>query len=202
MVNTIHMSCVVYGLTVHYKSLSTEYTAHLSGSFPILAHSFEKSSHLFLLNVQMPKMIRLSSTNQCVPTKREHISSNHDCWLNSFNIKQFHKINFYVVESTISQTCSGPIEFLHVAAVLLNGFSFSSSSSQKQWNTKQMFLNQHRDEMDTFLPENFEGTKMGTMHHKKNQRSERAPLFWCCLMLLLQIEIYFLQNSSLNILLA
>lgn len=56
--------------------------------------------------------------------------------------------------------------------------------------------------MDTFLPENFKGTEMGTMHHKKNSESESAA-FLCCLMsLLLQIEIHFLQNSSLNILLA
>lgn len=131
MVNTIHMSCV------HYKSPSTEYT-----SLRLFSTLSSRRAHIFFL--WMFKWLKWNAfrrqINVCRP--KEHISSNHDRWLNSFNIKQFHKINFYVVERTILQTCLGPIEFLHVSTMLLNSYRFFS---RKQWNTKQMLLNQHHD---------------------------------------------------------
>lgn len=120
----------MYGLTVHYKSPSTEYT-----SLRLFSTLSSRRAHIFFL--WMFKWLKWNAfrrqINVCRP--KEHISSNHDRWLNSFNIKQFHKINFYVVERTILQTCSGPIEFLHVFAMLLNSYRFFFFSKAMKYQT-------------------------------------------------------------------
>lgn len=139
MVNTIHMYYVLRMVSLCTTNLPTE-CINLSFFYSAL-HLFvlKKNSFLFLLHFWMLKMISLSSTNQCVHEKSTRIQI---VSMKSYNIKQFHKINFHFEERIVLQMWSKPIEFLCTSLPkLVNSCNFFHTNEMRD----QILLNQHHD---------------------------------------------------------